>query len=448
MTLIHIRLLPGVLCAVLVACTGGGGDGGGKNWDGRPARGQEAAATPNQRVLVETAAAATGSVADHLVTTGVLESEAQADISPEASGTVTRIYVEEGDAVSAGQVLATIKNASLDAGADRAAIELERAREALAEAESLHGQGALSDSELRDAKNALRVAEATYGEARASAGFTRLASPIAGTVSLRNVRVGELAQPGSTAFQVVDLDRLRVIVQLPEKDLPSVETGLPVTLTGAYDEEAGATGAVERVSPVVEASSGTVRVTIQVNAEGATLRPGQFVKVRIEVGRHDDVLTLPRRGLVWEDGEPIAWTVVDAPSPEPVSGEEDEGQDEGADGAAASEGWSWPWATDADPEDGEDGDEEETRDPWEGIPRRSVVKNRLEVGFVDPEKVEVLSGLTMGDEVVVLGNTSLRAETLVRLPGDPDPPEKDEEEEDATVGKGRRKGKADGAREG
>ena len=54
----------------------------------------------------------------------------------------------------------------------------------------------------------------------------------------------------------------------------------------------------------------------------------------------------------------------------------------------------------------------------------------------------------MGDEVVVLGNTSLRAETLVRLPGDPDPPEKDEEEEDATVGKGRRKGKADGAREG
>lgn len=440
MTLLRTRLLACGLLSVALACSGGGeGRGSGGGWGGESSWGRETKATPDQRVLVETAVVETGSVADHLVTTGVLESEAQADISPEASGTVTRINVEEGDFVNAGQVLATIENASLNAGADRAGIELERTREALAEAQSLHGQGALSDAELRDARNAVRVAEATYAEARASAGFTRLKSPIAGTVSLRNVRVGELAQPGAPAFQVVDLDRLRVIVQLPEKDLPKVEAGLPVTLTGAYDDVAGATGTVERVSPVVDATSGTVRVTIRVDAEGATLRPGQFVKVRVEVGRHDAVLTLPRRGLIWEDGEPIAWTVVDAPEPEPAA----EPETDPAEDEAEEAGWSWPWQDD---ETADEEDAEEERDPWEGIPRRSVVKNRLEIGFVDPEKVEVVSGLALGDDVVVLGNTSLRAETLVKLPEDPDPPKADDKADDV-LGKGQ-EAKADGAREG
>lgn len=438
--------LSAALMALVVACSGGEGGGGGG--DGRGGKGGgwggKAVSTPNQRVLVETASVETGAVADHLVTTGVLESEAQADISPETSGTVTRIYAEEGDAVRAGQVLASIENASLDAGADRASIELDKAREALGETEKLHEQGAISDSELRDARNALRVAEATYNEARASAGFTRLTSPITGTVSLRNVRVGEVAQPGAAAFQVVDLNRLRVIVQLPEKDLPRVKQGLPVTLTGAYDEVAGATGEVERVSPVVDATSGTVRVTIKVNPEGATLRPGQFVKVRVEVDRHDDVLTMPRRGLIWEDGEPIAWTVVDAPEPEAPEEPEsdDEGEGEGEEAATDEEagGWAWFGGGEDDAEEGEDAEPE--RDPWEGIPRRQVVKNRLEIGFVDPERVEVISGLDLGEEVVVLGNTSLRDETLVRLPGDPDPPKESKGD------KGGEQAKAGESREG
>jgi membrane fusion protein, multidrug efflux system len=387
---------------------------------------------PDQRVLVEVAGIEIGTVADHLITTGVLESEAQADITPLGSGTVTRVMAEEGDTVRPGQVLAVIENVSLASGADRATIELNNAKQAVAEAESLHSRGAISDRELRDANSALAVANAGYKEARASAGFTRLTSPIAGTVSLRNVRVGEVAQPSQPAFQVVDLDRLRVIVQLPEKDLPRVSTGLPATLTGAYDEEAGATGQVERISPVVQASSGTVRVTIGVDSENASLRPGQFVKVRIEVDRHSDVLTIPRRSLVWDDGEPVAWTVFDAPAPEPPEEEAlEDADDEGG------------WMADlfGDGEDGEDAEDAEDRDEWEGIPRRGVVKNRLEIGFVDPDWVEVVSGLAKTDQVITLGNGSLREETLVRLVGDPDPPEREDDAEQSEDGKKKKKRK-------
>ena len=66
----------------------------------------------------------------------------------------------------------------------------------------------MSDRELREARQLARTAEITRGEARESADFRHIRSPIAGTVSARNVRMGEVASAAVPAFQVVDLDRL------------------------------------------------------------------------------------------------------------------------------------------------------------------------------------------------------------------------------------------------
>ncbi|MDP6946422.1 MAG: efflux RND transporter periplasmic adaptor subunit, partial [Myxococcota bacterium] len=224
------RLLLLLTVALALACGGDGGGGHGGKGGGHGQGGHGDSKTEaDPRILVEAATVERGSVGDHLVTTGTLESEAQADIVPEASGVVTDIRVEEGDTVRRGQLLAIIKNPSLDATADRARIELDAARRASTEAIALHAQGAVSDRELRDAKAALETAEATFNEATGSRDFLRIESPIDGTVSMRDVRLGEVAG-GARAFQVVDLDRLRVVVQLPERDLGRVSVGQVATL--------------------------------------------------------------------------------------------------------------------------------------------------------------------------------------------------------------------------
>jgi len=232
---------------------------------------------------------------------------------------------------------------------------------------------------------------------------------------------------GKRAFQVVDLSRLRVVVQLPEKDLARVSVGQPVELAGAYDESATASGQVQRISPVVDAATGTVRVTVAVDeppeAVAHTIRPGQFVKVRIEVDRHDDVLTIPRRGLVWEDGEPIAWTVVDAPPEEKKDEEKEDEPDEPAFFAKLFGG----------DEAKADAAKEPEKDPWEGIPRRAARRVKVDVGYSDPHNVEVDAGLVEGDQVVVIGNNNLREDSLIRLPGDP-APKKEEPDEDKGSG--------------
>jgi membrane fusion protein, multidrug efflux system len=416
--------------SIAVAC--GGGPGGGGPGKGGPDGddGERAAPGPERRLLIEAQSVENGAVADHLITSGTLESEAQADITPETTGVVSRILVEEGDTIRKGQLLAVIRNPSLDAGAERAQLELSKAKAAVAEAERLHSGGAISDRELRDAQDALAIAQTTAREAASSAGFTRIESPIAGTLAVRDLRIGEVAGGAGRAFQVVDLARLRVVVQLPERDLPRIRQGQTAMLTGAYDDEARAEGRIERVSPVVDAQSGTVRVTISVDPDQTALRPGQFVKVRVEVDRHDDVLTIPRRALVYQDGEPIAWVVAVGEPPEEDDedkGEEGEGEEDEGPGLLEQ-----LFGGDEDGgEDGEDGeDAEPDKDPWEGIPRRVAKKARLEVGFTDPDQVEVISGLELGDVVVTVGNASLREDALLRLPDDPMPEPEDEEDGD------------------
>ena len=424
-----------LLSFVLLAACSGGPPGGSPDGGGDAA---EADAEPDRRLLVEAVSIEQGSVADYLETTGTVESEAQADIVPEASGTVTRIDVEEGDAVRKGQVLAVIANPSLDASNSRAQIELERASHDLEKAKQLHADGAISDVELAGAQTAYRTAETSADEASRTRGFTRVTSPIEGTVAVRDLRVGEVAG-GARAFQVVDLTQLRVVVQLPEKDLTRISLGQPVHLSSAYNEDATATAAISRISPVVDAATGTVRVTVDIAPGQRALRPGQFVKTRIEVARHDDVLTIPRRALVWEDGEPIAWTVEDAP--EEVDGDEDGPAEDDAEGEEAGF-FAKLFGDDAD--DANDADDADDADDAEGeeIPQRVAVRKNLTVGFVDTELVEVTAGLDAGAMVVTIGNTNLREGASVRLPDDPVPEvaleEEDEDEDgnDADNGEG------------
>lgn len=409
-----------VLSLTVFAC--GGGDWGEREGRGRGGgwnKSTDAAAGPERRVYVAEASVERGSVADHLVTSGTLEGEFQADLFPEATGIVSRIYVEEGEQVEAGRTLALISNPSLDAGAERASVDVAKTRRSLDEAQRLHASGAISDKELQDARDALALSQASYGEATRSRGFTRIDSPIAGTVSIREVRVGELANSGRRAFQVVDLSKLRVVVQLPERDLSRISVGQTAILTGAYDEEQQVAGAVGRISPVVDPTTGTVKVTVDVEPGQTVIRPGQYVKVQVEVDRHTDVLTIPRRALVWDDGEPIAWKIVDAPI------EAAHGDDDGDNQGPSSGGFFARWF-------GDQADEEETAtasDPWEGIPRRGVEKVRVGVGFVDTERVEITEGLALGEQVVRVGNGGLRPETLVKLPGDPNPDEDDDQED-------------------
>ncbi|MCB9797409.1 MAG: efflux RND transporter periplasmic adaptor subunit [Alphaproteobacteria bacterium] len=406
----------------LGACSGGEGEE-------TPAEGQgegdeEAAPRIDPRTLIEVTPVDRGLVADFLVSNGSVESVSQADLTPEATGTVVAIKAEEGDFVKRGQVLAIIENASLDAAAARAEAELAKAEVELARVQQLYDKGVVSEADLQDAKHLVKTATASAGEAQKSQGHTRLVSPIDGTVSSRSLRYGEVAG-GTPAFQVVDLEHLRVVVQLPERDLSRLRVGQRAELTSVYDTETKVEATVERISPTVDATTGTVRVTIALPEGERALRPGQFVSVRVEVDSHEDVLVVPRRAVVYEEGEPMVYVVreEEPPEEEPEEGAEAEGGGGGGGltmggGGGRGRGGRGGGGRGGGGGGGDDRPVKLRPSEVPG-PYRVAHKIPVELGFVNDDSAELVSGVEAGDPVVSVGQSNLRDGAWVRLPDDP-----------------------------
>jgi membrane fusion protein (multidrug efflux system) len=354
--------------------------------------------------VVEVSLVGRGAVADQVSASAVVESELTANLVPEATGIINEILADEGDPVVEGQVLATLENVALGTGAARARAEVARLADQASRTRALFEQGAISARELGEAEHALNTARLSLREASAGYGNTRILAPFDGVVALRNVKVGELATSATMAFQIVDLDALRVVASFPERELGRVRPGQPVRLASAYDTEQAATGIVQRVSPVVDSNTGTFRVTVSVDPGQTVLRPGQFVTVTVEVGRHQGVPVVPKKALVYEDGVPVVYRVVDAPEPEADA--EDAEADEASDGEGGS--W-WPFGGQEEVVDDEEVEDDEPKGPKLVAERRVVT-----LGLVDDDWAEVEEGVDPDDTVVTVGQSHLRDGARVR----------------------------------
>jgi RND family efflux transporter MFP subunit len=208
----------------------------------------------------------------------LLYSDLDAEVAPRIDGVVRAVRVELGDAVRAGQVLAV-----LDDG--REAARTASARAALELAQTEHDRGlALRDRDLiphaeyETLKYRLRAAEAALREAEVELGYTRITAPFTGVVTRRVTSVGRTAVEGEALFRVTALRPLRLLLRLPEAQAYAVPIGADVHIAGTGG--AAAVGRVVRVSPAVDAGSGTAEVLVDVPRPGS-LRPGSEVLVSL-----------------------------------------------------------------------------------------------------------------------------------------------------------------------
>lgn len=377
----------------LVACGGGGG----------PGMGGGTKQAPDPVTVVEVARAELGSVGDLLVTNAAVESEKQADIIPQAAGIVRDIRVDLGQAVKKGDVLAVLENVSLSEGASRARSELQKLQDDLAATRRLYDEGAVSMNDVTTLEHQVRNARSSLREASAGSGQTRLNAPFDGVVAAIDVRVGQLASNGTRAFQVVDLTELRVRATLPERDFARVRAEQAARLVSAYDSDLAATAHVERVAPVIDPKTGTFEVLLALDP-GQSLRPGQYVGVELEVDRHEDVIVVPKKAVVYEDGKAVVYRMIDAPEPEEPPEDDAPAADENAGGMSFSFGGA--------PGDAAKDEEKEKAPPSPYVAERVPV----EVGLVDDRFAELEEGAAVGDDIIVVGQSALKDGAPVKTP--------------------------------
>ncbi|HEV3180336.1 MAG TPA: efflux RND transporter periplasmic adaptor subunit [Steroidobacteraceae bacterium] len=257
------------------------------------------------------------------------------------TGRIVAVYVEAGDHVRRGQVLARIDDSVVVQQVNRLAAVLEQARAqaALATAEYRRAQGveaagALSAEDIEkrrataitDAAN-VKVVAAQLAEAQARLGRTRIAAPVEGTVLTRRAEVGQIANPGGEAlFRVASGGEVEMRGQIAEQDLAQVKTGQAATvyLTGI---ERPFTGQVRLLGATIDPQTRLGDIRIQLTPDPA-LRPGAFARAVVAVATASRPV-LPQTAVM-ADANGSYVLIVDAASrverrPVRVSGTTDNG---------------------------------------------------------------------------------------------------------------------------
>jgi len=263
--------------------------------------GDESDAEEVLAIPVEAATVGQSDVAAFYSGTATLEADEQATVVSQITGVVLKIKAEEGDYVEAGQVLAQVET-------DRYTLQVEQANAALKRLEmdfqrkkKLYGKKLVSAEDYERVAAEYEAQKAGVDLARLDLAYTNIRAPISGFVSERLVRAGNLVKLHDPVYSITSYDPLLAVLHVPERELSVLRKGLEVFMSVDAWPNESFKGEIIRISPVVDPSTGTFRVTAEITDHGQMLKPGLFGRVGILYDLHEDVPVIPRSAVITED---------------------------------------------------------------------------------------------------------------------------------------------------
>lgn len=270
---------------------------------------KDAEATPDAANAAQTigpeniAVASVDTLSSGPAISGTLGADREARIRAEVGGAVLQVYVDAGQRVSQGTVLARIddsavRDAAISArsGVTQATVAAQQAEKELQRARSLSAAGAIAERDVESAERANLSAQAALADARARQSSaeknlrnTQVTAPFAGVVAEKSVSPGDIVSPGGAMFTVIDPRSLRVEASVPAAALSDIKVGAPVrfTVNGADRE---LEGRITRVSPMVDPQTRQVAIQASIPNSAGVLVAGLFVEGRVSAEKRVGVL--------------------------------------------------------------------------------------------------------------------------------------------------------------
>jgi RND family efflux transporter MFP subunit len=257
-----------------------------------------------QAAVVETKST---SVPIRVEVTGQVAPIFQATLSSRIQGTIDKLLVREGSRVSKGQLLIQLDSRDLQADLARAHAEVENAKAHLDRMNQLYAQDAVSKQEMENATRAYRVAEASRRAVEAQLSYTMVRAPFEGVITEKKVEAGELASPGQPLLKMEDPQRLRLEATVAEGDLKSVSRGdkIPVVIDALGGQ--ALTGLVSQILPAGDPQTHTFMVKVDL-PKTPGLKTGMFGRFQLDKGLTQTIL-VPSAAVV-ERGELSSLYVV------------------------------------------------------------------------------------------------------------------------------------------
>ena len=262
-------------------------------------------------VPVEISAPVRGDVYAMYTGTAPIEAYAEADVVAKVAGEVRELLVEEGDEVSKGQVLARLDGERLRLELSESEAKLRKLQRDYERNVDLKAKGLISDGDFEKIKYEMEALEAAFNLASLELDYTQIRAPIDGVIAERFVKLGNTISEGDALFKVTSLDPLVAYLHVPEREYRHIDPGQPVgiEIDALGDEPVVAT--VTRVSPVVDPQTGTFKITVEITDETRRIKPGMFGRIGVIYDVHENALQIPRSAVIEDQGTASVFVVDD-----------------------------------------------------------------------------------------------------------------------------------------
>jgi len=253
----------------------------------------------------------------YLVLNGIVEPERKVEIFSRLSAYVKQIVKEEGAYVNENAILALLDDTEIKIGFEQAKIQLEQARLNLEEAEQnflrnqeLIKRELISEQEFQTQEALYKQRKLDYQNRQESykdldlqLNYTKIRALSEGFITERLIEVGDRVNANQQVYTIEDFKPLLIRVYVPTSDAIKLETGMLAEVMTEVLKGTVFNGSVKLINPRIDSQTGTVKTTIEVFDESFRLKPGMFVEVRIAIGAKDNVLTIPRRAILYKQNK-------------------------------------------------------------------------------------------------------------------------------------------------
>ncbi len=226
---------------------------------------------------------------------GTVQAVDRAEISSKITGNITRLPVDLGTRINSGDLLVEISAGEISAQLQQASAQLAQAKRNLAREQNLLKKNAATQETVNSLKDTVKIAEASYKKAQIMLKYTKITAPFTGIVTRKIANAGDLATPGKPLLQIERENKLQIITDIPEAMSQNIKKG---DLLFAYIPAVGVRveGEVSEVSPISDPSSRTTPIKLRIKPE-PHLRSGQFARVTLSLAQ-TETFTIPVSAVV------------------------------------------------------------------------------------------------------------------------------------------------------
>jgi membrane fusion protein (multidrug efflux system) len=260
-------------------------------------------------IPVEGRAAVRGELVMSVSAAGQAEAWKKTVVIAQVNGRLASLPVRESEAVGGGQLLAALDPAEYE-------LAVQEAEAAVRDADAKYRELTLFDERIADAavrrdrdavarsKSGLEAAQVRLRKAQLERSRTRVGAPFAGRVASLKVVPGQWVRAGDELMTIVELDPIKVEVQVLESEVGFLAPGRRASVTfAAFPTPVG--GAVQTINPMVESGTRTARVTVLVPNPGGRILPGMYARISLEAQRFSDRVLVPRSSILERDRRPM-----------------------------------------------------------------------------------------------------------------------------------------------